>query len=53
MIGAIGSGRVCAGCHEGAIYLHRGGQYVEKGLDRDDHKGWVRGVKAIHYTRSL
>jgi len=53
VIGSIGSGRVFAECHEGAIYLHRGRQYLVTRLDTGERAVEVRPVKVAWYTRSL
>jgi len=53
LIGSIGSGNVFGECHEGAIYLHRGRQYLVTELDRDRHDVWVRRIDAPYYTRAL
>lgn len=52
-IGTIGSGRVLAECHEGAIYLHRGRQYLVTELDLEQKTVRVRAVDAAWFTRSL
>jgi DEAD/DEAH box helicase domain-containing protein len=52
-IGTIGAGRVLAECHEGAIYLHRGRQYLVTELDLDERRVRVRAVDAAWFTRSL
>jgi DEAD/DEAH box helicase domain-containing protein len=52
-IGTIGAGRVQAECHEGAIYLHRGRQYLVTELDPDEQRVRVRAVDAAWFTRAL
>lgn len=52
-IGSIGSGRVWAECHEGAIYLHRGRQFLVTELVAEEHQVRVRPVRAAYYTRAL
>lgn len=52
-IGTIGSGRVQAECHEGAIYLHRGRSYLVTRLALDEREVSVRAVDAAHYTQAL
>jgi DEAD/DEAH box helicase domain-containing protein len=52
-VGSIGAGRVFAECHEGAIYLHRGRQYLVSRLDPEEHTVEVRPVNAPYYTRAL
>ena len=52
-IGTIGSGRVLAECHEGAVYLHRGRHYLVGELDLDEKRVRVRAVDASWFTRSL
>ncbi len=53
IIGTIGSGNVFSECHEGAIYLHHGRQFLVTRLDRDEHTVTVRPVKSPHYTRAI
>ncbi|NQZ97278.1 MAG: DEAD/DEAH box helicase [Myxococcales bacterium] len=53
VVGSIGSGRVFAECHEGAIYLHRGRQYIVQELDTDAHTVWVKALNAPYYTRAV
>ncbi|MCH8084481.1 MAG: DUF1998 domain-containing protein, partial [Myxococcales bacterium] len=53
LIGTIGSANVFSECHEGAIYLHHGRQFLVTRLDRDEHAVSVRPVNSPHYTRAL
>ena len=53
IIGTIGSANVFSECHEGAIYLHHGRQFLVTRLDRDEHAVCVRPVKSPHYTRAI
>ncbi|MBW2398858.1 MAG: DEAD/DEAH box helicase [Deltaproteobacteria bacterium] len=53
VIGSIGSGNVFSECHEGAIYLHRGRQYLVTELDPENRNVWVRAVDAPYYTRAI
>jgi DEAD/DEAH box helicase domain-containing protein len=53
VIGSIGAANVFSECHEGAIYLHRGRQYLVTELDRDRRDVWVRSIDAPYYTRAL
>jgi DEAD/DEAH box helicase domain-containing protein len=53
VIGTIGSGRVQAECHEGAIYLHRARQYLVTRLALDEREVSVRAVDVAHYTQAL
>jgi len=53
VIGSIGSGNVYSECHEGAIYLHRGRQYLVTELDPENRNVWVRAVAAPYYTRAI
>src|SRR5690606_1321692 len=41
-IGTIGAGRVFAECHEGAVYLHRGRQFLVRELDLEAQRVRVR-----------
>jgi DEAD/DEAH box helicase domain-containing protein len=52
-IGTIGAGRVFAECHEGAIYLHRGRQFLVRELDTETKRVVVRAVNVSWFTRSL
>ena len=52
-VGTIGAGRVFAECHEGAIYLHRGRQYLVTELDPEERTVRVRPVDTPYYTRAL
>jgi DEAD/DEAH box helicase domain-containing protein len=52
-VGTIGAGRVFAECHEGAIYLHRGRQYLVTELDLEARRVGVRAVDAAWFTRAL
>jgi DEAD/DEAH box helicase domain-containing protein len=52
-IGSIGMGRVFAECHEGAIYLHRGRQFLVSELDVERRTVRVRAVDVPFYTRAL
>lgn len=53
IIGTIGSANVFSECHEGAIYLHHGRQFLVTRLDRDEHVVSVRPVNSPHYTRAI
>ena len=53
IIGTIGSANVFSECHEGAIYLHHGRQFLVTRLDRDEHSVSVRPVNSPHYTRAI
>ena len=53
LVGSIGASNVFAECHEGAIYLHRGRQYLVTELDLDAQRVRVRPVNAPYYTRAL
>ncbi|HVH07941.1 MAG TPA: DEAD/DEAH box helicase [Myxococcota bacterium] len=52
-IGSIGMGRVFAECHEGAIYLHRGRQFLVTELDALRRMVRVRAVDVPFYTRAV
>jgi DEAD/DEAH box helicase domain-containing protein len=53
VIGSIGAANVFSECHEGAVYLHHGRQYLVTELDIDRHAVWVRPIAAPYYTRAL
>jgi DEAD/DEAH box helicase domain-containing protein len=52
-IGTIGAGRVFAECHEGAVYLHRGRQFLVRALDLEAQRVQVRAVDVPFFTRAL
>jgi DEAD/DEAH box helicase domain-containing protein len=45
--------RVFKECHQGAIYLHRGQQYLVTRLDLKRQNVFVKPIKARYYTRAL
>ncbi|HEY5656840.1 MAG TPA: DEAD/DEAH box helicase, partial [Myxococcota bacterium] len=53
LVGSIGASNAFSECHEGAIYLHRGRQYLVTALDLDEREVRVRAVDAPYYTRAL
>ncbi len=53
IVGTIGSANVYSECHEGAVYLHHGRQFLVTRLDRDERAVSVRAVNSLHYTRAL
>ena len=53
LVGSIGASNAFAECHEGAIYLHRGRQYLVTALDLDERTVHVRAIDAPFYTRAL
>lgn len=53
VIGTIGAGRVFAECHEGAVYLHRGRQFLVRELDLEAQRVRVRAVDVPFFTRAL
>ncbi|HXV36415.1 MAG TPA: DEAD/DEAH box helicase [Myxococcota bacterium] len=53
MVGTIGSANVFSECHEGAIYLHHGRQFLVTRLDLDERAVSVRAVSSAYYTRAL
>jgi DEAD/DEAH box helicase domain-containing protein len=52
-VGTIGAGRVFAECHEGAVYLHRGRQFLVTELDVEARCVRVRAVDVPFFTRAL
>lgn len=52
-VGTIGASRVFAECHEGAIYLHRGRQFLVTQLDTEERTVSVRAVDVGFYTQAL
>jgi len=53
IVGTIGAGRAFAECHEGAIYLHRGRQFLVRELDLETQRARVRPVRVPWFTRAL
>jgi DEAD/DEAH box helicase domain-containing protein len=53
LVGSIGAANAFSECHEGAIYLHRGRQYLVTGVDLDERAVHVRAVDVPYYTRAL
>jgi DEAD/DEAH box helicase domain-containing protein len=53
VIGSIGAARVFSECHDGAIYLHRGRQFLVTRLDPSEHVVRVRAVDSPFYTRAV
>lgn len=52
-VGSVGAANVFTECHEGAIYLHGGRQYLVTKLELDERKVTVRPTRAAWYTRAL
>ncbi len=53
VIGTVGSAHVFGECHEGAVYLHRGRQFLVTSLDLEGRRVGVRPVNVPFYTRAL
>ena len=51
-IGTVRGGQVYRECHDGAIYLHRGRQYLVTGRDSAKGQIFVEAVEAPYYTRA-
>ena len=51
-IGTVSGGQVYRECHDGAIYLHRGRQYLVTGRDAAKGQIVVEAVEAPYYTRA-
>ena len=51
-IGTVSGGQVYRECHDGAIYLHRGRQYLVTGRDSTKGQIFVDAVEAPYYTRA-
>ncbi len=51
VVGSIGWRRAFAECHPGAVYLHRGRQYLVKSLDLKQRKIEVGPSNAPYYTQ--
>ncbi|RPH94939.1 DEAD/DEAH box helicase, partial [candidate division KSB1 bacterium] len=49
-MGEISGGAVFRECHEGAVYLHRGEQFLVEELDLDKKRVRVKPVNATYYT---
>ncbi|MBW2445056.1 MAG: DUF1998 domain-containing protein [Deltaproteobacteria bacterium] len=52
-VGSVGGGLVYSECHEGAIYLHRGRQFLVTRLDEVERTVTVRPVQVPYYTRAV
>ena len=52
IIGNVSGRQVYSECHEGAIYLHRGRQFLIDGRDRPKRQIFAREVDAPYYTRA-
>ena len=50
-IGTVSGGQVYRECHDGAIYLHRGRQYLITGRDSTKGQIFVEAVEVPYYTR--
>ncbi|NIQ37066.1 MAG: DEAD/DEAH box helicase [Proteobacteria bacterium] len=53
VVGTSDGVRVFRECHPGAIYLHRGQQYLVTGLDLQGRNAFVRPTAARYHTRPL
>ncbi len=53
VVGSSSGSRALGECHEGAVYLHRGKQYVVRALDLEKRNIWVRPLEATYFTRTL
>ena len=51
-IGTVSGGQVYRECHDGAIYLHRGHQYLITGRDSTMGRIFVEAVDESYYTRA-
>ena len=51
-IGTVSGGQVYRECHDGAIYLHRGRQYLVTGRDSTKGSIFVEAVEVPYYTRA-
>ena len=50
-IGTVSGGQVYRECHDGAVYLHRGRQYLVSGRDSTKGHIFVEAVEVPYYTR--
>lgn len=50
VVGSVSFGRALKECHEGAMYLHRGAQYVVRRLDLERRNVFVAPSRARYYT---
>ena len=51
-IGTVGGGQVYGECHDGAVYLHRGRQYLITGRDAAKGRIDAEAVEVPYYTRA-
>lgn len=52
VIGKVSGGRVFTECHQGAIYLHRGEQYIISRIDLNEKNIYATRRRESYYTRS-
>ncbi len=52
LIGTVSGGQVYSECYEGAIYLHRGRQFLIQGRDPQKRQIYAREVDEPYYTRA-
>ncbi|MFC2149508.1 DEAD/DEAH box helicase [Candidatus Auribacterota bacterium] len=52
-IGEVGGSRVFSECHKGAVYLHRGKQYVVEELDLENKNVIVGQSRENYYTHAM
>ena len=53
MIGTVSGGQIYGECYKGAVYLHRGHQFLITEHDTQKHHIYAREVEVPYYTRAL
>ncbi len=53
VIGSIGGARTFSECHEGAVYLHRGGKFIVTGIDLKKSNIFAEPTRCAYYTSAL
>jgi len=53
MIGTVSGGQIYSECYKGAVYLHRGRQFLITEHDAQKHHIYAREVEVPYYTRAL
>jgi len=53
VIGSVSGFRALSDCHAGAIYLHRGRQFVIRRLDLEKGNAWASPFEASYFTKPM
>lgn len=52
IVGTVSGGRALGEVHAGAVYLHRGRQYLITKLDLEERNAYAKVTKAAYYTKA-